>query len=333
MTRAHLITTAIAAACAVAMPADAQRVVRPPASARPAAPEKAAAPTAKPASAAPAAAGRTRGTYRVSVTGFSVHSETFDDPLQLDGKRDEVYVSADVLLLDRNGASLTPGTGAVRSRVFGDVGGMFGGTEGHNGRVRAGSASKEGGLRTGDDFPATPWRLAGAPTADRLPLELWRGELAQGENAVLLTPTLWEFDQPDLRETYRSWQEWGGRTARQLGGSRELMAFLATALGPEAPVIVNLSGLGYDLTLSVANELGKMGDRPIGMEPVGELQGERGAFTFKPKTVLLSFDMAERLLSQNVGGKGPGVVAIPYTERHPKLNGNYTMYLLVERLR
>ena len=28
------------------------------------------------------------GRYRVTITGFTVHSETWDDPFQWDGKRD-----------------------------------------------------------------------------------------------------------------------------------------------------------------------------------------------------------------------------------------------------
>jgi hypothetical protein len=294
-------------------------------------------PTAAPA-AAPAVkiapspeAERTRGTYRVSVTGFTVAQETYDDPLQLDGKRDEVYVSAEVMELDRARSSVIPVAGEVRSRVFGDVGGAFGGTDGHNGRVRAGSASPQGGLRTGDSYPnAQPWRLNGQPTADMLPLELWRGELVKGDNAVLVTPTLWEFDETDLREAYRGWLAWASSTSRTLSSSDDFEKLVGMIFQGDAPMYIGLADIGFKTSLSLADALGHQGDRPIGMEPT-RVDGKQ-QYTFKPKTVLLTFDTVERALKSSIGGKGPGAITLTFQERDPKLNGNYVMYLLVERV-
>ncbi|NUO62737.1 MAG: hypothetical protein HOQ11_14925 [Gemmatimonadaceae bacterium] len=45
-----------------------------------------------------------------------------------------------------------------------------------------------------------------------------------------------------------------------------------------------------------------------------------------------SIGALERLLAQNVGGKGPGVIALPSPENDTKLGGNSTLYLLVERI-
>ena len=282
---------------------------------------------------APATDGAPRhATYRISVTGFTVNKETYDDPLQLDGKRDEVYVSSEVMLVDKDHRTLQPGTQIVQSKVFGDVGGIFGGTDGHNGRIRAGSASPQGGLRTGDDFPKTPWRRQGEPSADAMPLALWQGELAQGSNAVLLTPTLWEYDQPDVRAAYQSWMEWNGRATDALLGSPEFMALLAKLVGPEAPATLVALAPVQKIEISLLEELGKMGDRPIGMVATTDAKTGRTAYTFTPTTVVLNYDTAERLLAQNVGGKGPGVIALPFRENDTKLGGSYTLYLLVERM-
>lgn len=282
---------------------------------------------------APLTAGARRGTYRVSVTGFTVNKETYDDPLQLDGKRDEVYVSSEVMLVDKEHRTLQPGTQIVQSKVFGDVGGMFGGTGGHNGRLRAGTASPEGGLRTGDDFPGSPWRRQGEPSADAMPLALWQGELAQDSNAVLLTPTLWEYDAPDLRAAYQAWMEWNGRATDTLLGSREFMGLLGTLFGPEAPATLAALAPVQKIEISLLDEIGKMGDRPIGMTASTDAKSGKTVYSFAPTTIVLNYDTAERLLAQNVGGKGPGVIALPFRESHPKLGGSYTLYLVVERMR
>lgn len=327
----------LAAAVIASLPRDAcaQRPVpRPPVRApatgtpRPATPPTATAP--KPAA---SDATRTAGRYRVSIAGFTVHHETYDDPMQLDGKRDEVYLSAEVTELAKGGTPVGT-TQPVRSPVFGDVGGMLGGTAGHNGRLRAGSASAEGGLRTGDSFPSSsPWRLSGAPVGERLPLALWEGELVKGENAVLVSPTIWEFDEHDLRAAYRSWADWQGNAVSRLAASPEAMALLMS-LGPEAAVLPQLSEVGTAIAVSFMDDfLGKPGDRPIGLEDAGPDSSGRLQFTFKPKTLVLSFESAELALGRNIGGKGPGVISVPYTERHPKLNGDYTIYLVIERLR
>lgn len=278
--------------------------------------------------------GRTSGVYRVVVTGFTVQHETYDDLLQLDGKRDEVYVSTEVAELDRAQHTIEPMQGVVVSRVFGDVGGMFGGRDGHNGRVQAGSASAAGGLRTGDSYPtSTPWALAGTPSPDRLPMEVWRGTLTRGENAVLITPTLWEFDDPDLREAYRNVNQAALQTATELSSSSSFEAFVAQALDPQAALVTQIAPLGYKVVLGVMDAIGKMGDRPIGLR-VNEPGSKPGELTFKPRTLLLNFDNVEHALGgSSIGGKGPGVVTLRFQENDTKLSGDYTLYLLIERVR
>jgi hypothetical protein len=276
--------------------------------------------------------GARRATYRISVTGFTVNKETYDDPLQLDGKRDEVYVSAEVALLDKDRKVLEPGAAIVQSKVFGDVGGMFGGTNGFNGRIQAGTASPQGGLRAGDEYPKMPWARQGQPTADALPLAVWQGELAQGANAVLVTPTLWEYDAPDIRAAFQSWAHWNEEATSALLGSPEFMTLLGTLVGPEAPATLTALAPLQKVELSLIDEIGKMGDRPIGMTVVTDPKTGKKAFTFAPTTIVLNYDTAERLLAQNVGGKGPGVIALPFRETDAKLGGSYTLYLLVERM-
>src|SRR6476659_5684281 len=95
-----------------------------------------------------------KGRFRVVVNGFSVNTETKDDLLQLDGKRDEVTINVSVKDVDKAGQIVfnsMPG-----SPVLGDTNRL-------PGRVLAGTASRLGGLRTGDVFPGAPPYLRSQP--------------------------------------------------------------------------------------------------------------------------------------------------------------------------
>lgn len=329
MTTTRHITLAMLGAALLVSPLAAQKPVREPKAAtpRPATPTQPVVAAARP----PAASGATplRATYRVSVTGFTVNKETYDDPLQLDGKRDEVYVSVEVALADKDRRILEPGAAIVQSKVFGDVGGANAST----GRIRAGKASPQGGLGTGNSYPSeTPWLRQGEPLPDALPLAVWQGELTEGSNAVLITPTIWEYDAPDLRAAFQSWMHWNQDATSSLLASPDLVGLLAQLVGPEAPATLAAMAPVQKVEVELLDAIGKMGDRPIGMTVTTDPKTGKQSYSFAPTTIVLNYDTAERLLAQNVGGKGPGVVALRFQETDTKLGGNYTLYLLVERM-
>jgi hypothetical protein len=309
-----------------ALPVAAQKPVREPKIAPPRpAPAQ---PAVTPARATATGDAPRRASYRVSITGFTVNHETYDDPLQLDGKRDEVYLSVEVALADKDRKLLEPGAAVVQSKVFGDVGGANAG----HGRIRAGHASPQGGLQAGDSYPSDqPWRRQGEPTPDALPLAVWQGELVEGSNAVLVTPTLWEYDAPDLRAGFQAWMHWNQDATSALLASPELMTLLGTLVGPEAPATLAAMAPVQKVEVQFLDAIGKMGDRPIGMRVTTDPTTKQESFTFSPTTLVLNYDTVERLLAQNVGGKGPGVIALSFKETDAKLGGNYTLYLLVER--
>src|SRR5947199_10025262 len=58
------------------------------------------------------------GIFRVTLNGFKVNHESDDDILEGDGKRDEVFITADVWMLDRNGRFQAAPTQA-QSKVMG----------------------------------------------------------------------------------------------------------------------------------------------------------------------------------------------------------------------
>jgi hypothetical protein len=87
-----------------------------------------------------------------------------------------------------------------------------------NGPIQAGSASDRGGLRTGDSFPTTtPWMRSVPldPARDWPPFSVWEGDLRQGEDVVVLLPTIWEWDPG--QNTLQGWLKWAYATVDKLG--------------------------------------------------------------------------------------------------------------------
>jgi hypothetical protein len=133
---------------------------------------------------------RYKGVYRVTVTGFRVNEETTDNPLEIDGKRDEVLVRAWANLYGPGGLI---GSSAVESKVHGDRNAdAWSLANSPAVRIKAGSASALGGLRTGDVHRAQPGT---PPNTISFPLMVWEGTLQEGENALVIVPTIWEVDR------------------------------------------------------------------------------------------------------------------------------------------
>ena len=137
------------------------------------------------------------GNYRVSVLGFKVDRETKDDPFETDGKRDEVYLRAAAAERGPTGNQYG-GVTQLQTLVHGDINTTEWRSATHpNRRMKAGSASVDGGLKTGDGFPSSsPWqRTTSSSYTNTFPLKVWEGTLVQGYNSVQMAFNLWESDQ------------------------------------------------------------------------------------------------------------------------------------------
>jgi hypothetical protein len=138
---------------------------------------------------------RYKGVYRVSISGLRVNRETTDNPLEIDGKRDEVLVRAKGELFLKDQA--IPGSGFfAESKVHGDRNAAAWSTAtSPTVRIKAGSASLLGGLRTGDVHRAPPGT---PPSSISFPLLVWEGSLRQAGSTLVFVPTVWEVDRaPD----------------------------------------------------------------------------------------------------------------------------------------
>ena len=243
--------------------------------------------------------------YRVTLTGFRVNHESYDTFLETDGKGDEVRISADVQPLGGDGNPVGEPR-RLATATYGDRN-SFGS------RIAAGTRSAQGGLRTGDNVPATasPWLRTDPPQKDRLPLLLWEGELRRGENAVAISPIVWELDSDDLI---------AAAPANIAAAAGQQAATVIRLLSGVPPVLAEVATFAASFGRGQAQSM----NRPIGLRAPGD------GYRFTAKALVLSVATAEGSLASNAG-KAPGVIEVRYSDA-TELSGDYTLYLQVERL-
>jgi hypothetical protein len=246
------------------------------------------------------------GRYRVTMFAFEVNTQTTEG-VALDGFGDEVYLAA--FVATQNIATGTWGPkGAVRSLIFGDVNGA-------SNRVLAGTASSQGGLKTGDVFPVGGGAAAPAPpNANQVPLPLWEGILADDVDLVLIAPSIWESDGNDVN--YTDWK------SRVDAGLTNTVQSSAIELEIRAAGITAVTS--SEITSPVS---GPVVDHPIGMS---------STIAYRQRYFALTRKKIEGVLSQTqtIGGLAPGVIALSVRDQATSTNfgGAYTVYLRVERL-
>jgi len=339
------------------------------------------------------------GEYRVTVNSVRVNRETLDDPAQIDGKRDEIVVTASVQVYDPEGNSV--GQGLAETKVHGDINAAAWSTANSPQlRIKAGSASALGGLRTGDVIAPS-----GAPTAISLPLLVWEGILREDGVTVEIVPLVWEVDRPP------SWQyeplgnpglsflmsvgklaskrirpvlaSGGALTSSALEQLRQVSLSSPVKVAPlwavqaaltkgylaSVPLITSyhirsdtlevLAAARSQAFSSLYQALGTMNltspvtaeiagglsqfyntwaptlllllnhmDRPIGISAAG------GQTRLIPHIIKLDFESVEGLLAAgSLYSAGPGMIEVRYKDEIAGGNGDYSIFLKIERLR
>ena len=243
---------------------------------------------------APTPQGKLAGRYRLVLEGFTVGSTTWDHALQVDGKGDEVFLSANVMYVDREGTPLL--ADEISSRTLGDI-------NGYTARVAAGRANGvggAGGLLDGDSYPAEPpyvRTMQPNPARRYPPWVLWEGNLVQGDDALVVAPTIWEWDGG--RDAFGDWSAWLPTPVKKIGD--EVKKY--TKGGTIADLIIESvqAGLGIASSMYEGGLLGQAQDRPIGMKEASPATDPR-TFVFAPKLLVLNYDRAEALLKTSLLG-------------------------------
>src|SRR3989442_3865847 len=250
------------------------------------------------------------GIFRVTLNGFKVNHESDDDILERDGKRDEVYLRADVWVLKRDGS--VPYHGSPRSLLMGDVN-----RQNDPPRIQAGWASDKGGLRTNDKWPTDEhWRRVTDPLPDRLPMLLWQGSLVHGENMAVIIPTVWEWDN---REPSSSEVFWDGQ---------EGVVSLFEAIRNRYRYAVANQLRDFLYSQGAVNFSSTAGTRPIGIRPI-HASGDPSRFL--PKVLTLTYDAALTAARSTPSNTGYGVIALNYADQRD--HGDYTLFVQVEQVK
>jgi len=266
-----------------------------------------------------------KGRYRVVLTGGRVNHETYDNTLNLDGWKDEIYFTVDVQLLDKVSGTISPFvTLSDRTKTYGDLG-----TDGTI-RVKAGTAWPSGGLKSGDQFPDEgPFNPKGAFVDRQIPLRLWEGDLIQGQNAVIITPMVWEHDGTAFADAITGWMNFAKEFTTKLADSKAIDQLVAGTGSGVAGMLLDIAQVVPTLVLGVTSNLGRDGDRQIG----AGVEGDK--VVFKPQPLLLNFVRIEQFLNSGVqvGNAPKGYYPIAFREPMTnKLEGDYTLYLQIQRL-
>jgi len=265
-----------------------------------------------------------RTMVRLTINGFKADHETFDHQLEVDGKGDEVFVTAIVGEINAPTNRTFP---LLKTTVYGDVNGF-------PDRIKAGTRSSQGGIQTGDAYPATPWNREGGASADRLPLLLWCGTLKEGGNRVIIVPTIWEYDG-ETKQLSKFVDEMNRvvlspeflyaaataySTAYVIASTAGSVSMTYTLASAGNFAVLAFAALNLAALIEKANVFGNAEDRPIG------LKVEDGSI--QPNSLILGYETASAHLGTSVGGKPPGIIPIRYTDRGEL--GDYEMYVQVE---
>ncbi|HTL69279.1 MAG TPA: hypothetical protein VL200_16555 [Lacunisphaera sp.] len=273
-----------------------------------------------------------RGRYRVTFLGVECVHETKDDMLQLDGKRDEIFAGAYVATVARN-QGLPKNTTAFHTKVMGD-------TNGFPDRIRAGTASDQGGIQTGDFVPdssiKTPY-IGVKGTTDRFPLAVWEGELVDNGDIVTIAPTVFEWDKND-DGPWNTWVGWW-KTPRGEPG-------LADAARNPIKGDQIWSWLTFTEYLPPNKDnyaapvhYGPFFDESGANRPIGLYDQAAGLITAKPVLYWQPWGMVLTRMSVEKALGTQNAVVIPYsindapeTLTNAALEGQYTLYIQLERL-
>jgi len=268
------------------------------------------------------------GRYRVTVTGVQVGRQTVDDPIDRDGKADEIYAANVIIRVNRTTGSRNAAPIFVKSREYGDIG-----TGQWPLRIRAGTALPSGGIIGGNAVPIgfIPSSPAGAPSGETFPFTLWEGSLTDQGEAVVLIPSLWERDIDDVAFKNYTGNWLSNRTpfleSDYMKNQYSSTALMAT-VGPADAGTFALAAAGTTFTQPIygvyawpALSLTSPVDRPIGLGTI------YGALGYQERVIVLT---REKLASLAVGASTD--LQIPLIEAGLGTDGIYTVFVRIERI-
>jgi hypothetical protein len=284
--------------------------------------------------------------YRLVALGFKVLQVATDPPIDPNGVYNEVYASAAVTITTK--ALASPFAYTVKGATFGELGNNA--KQFPPGRIRAGTAGRNGGLTSGDVVPSG-LNLLGATAAITtstdpkaatstsgvsttvFPMLLWEGRL-NDQAMIVVHPTLWEED-PDHSfhsEWTRRVESYANRSYSVTGYDPGAITRLRdnTQVGPGVSAST-LFTCQDDLLVPAqyGQCLANGQDRPLGLQ--GSPQGWAGWFDHVLVLTTASIEAALRGIGTRPG-TSPGTIVVPLLDTGKEAKASYELYLRVERL-
>jgi hypothetical protein len=278
----------------------------------------------------------TSGMYRVTITALLCAQPTRDTRSTLtlipgqnliatgdpDGPGDEILAAAFVRRFDRRSRQLVESE--TRQTVpYGDI------SSGQQ-RLQAGTQTSTGGIKAGDWIPGNASIARVAPATDSsFPLKVWEGRLTDGIDAVLVSPSVWEYD--------------GGNGIRDKWA--ESQTLLNETIFSESVVQNRLTGQGLGYVEVGVTPYTLLSDADHD-DPVGRRPGGSGS-VLPNVTIVLTREIIERTLSSpwvtvmptavpglmlNIAQ--PGILIVNFTDQvgDNPMPASYSMILHVEKV-
>ena len=145
--------------------------------------------------------------------------------------------------------------------------------------------------------------------------------MVRGEDALLVLPSLWEWDTPYMLEspfTAGVAAAWG-----DAGIEAEVRRMSRDGSGPSVTFGARLVEL-FDAVRISKDPSGDPRSRPVGMTDRGD------HYSFDPRVLVFTYQTASRLAASSFG-PGRGVYRLDFDD-DPRLRGAYTLYIQVEQL-
>lgn len=306
--------------------------------------------------------------------------QTKDDVFSRDGHGDEIYGGFMTFEYNRQTSKLVDNPGFAATNIIGE-GGYDGysfnldGTAPHvmpHGRLRGGTAAPDGGFAQNDVFPAVAdpsQRYGVAPTRSTFPFLIFAGALTDGQDAVIVEPTLWEAD--GYHDGFDKWHNYESNTSSQIWSDPAVQAAVnGTQLALISPsgALETSFGLhmnsGDQFGIALTPLLGPFAflnsgsyDRPIGVfvNGVPGLGGIASGPVLPRRAIVITREIVEAALAKQAtynpatvapslfqiyGGPPvmlpvppPGTIAVQLFEKPDNdLQAMYILYIKVERV-
>lgn len=286
------------------------------------------------------------GDIRVVITGFEVLNATKDDPLNLDGCGDEVFVHAGVWIF-RKPENNTGGSDYFRrydafyffEKAYQQRTPVIGDVNGHRGRIKGGSGNgtacpslspPEGGFLNGDKFPmSNPREIRTTPLRTQIPMLVYQGPLTD-DMLVAILPTIWEWGGD--ASLYNQASDWVLHYPRQEELAREIRVLIRnkkgyTDLNDLTHQTNAIDGTAYIKSYAYESYLAGAPDRPIGSIWTGGVAGgffiHGISYYYLPYITALTTENVQKIIDRG------GLITYEYAHKDPNSSDGYAeRYLL-----